>query len=126
MFFKPAVALILMAPSLACAADVTLLCETEGGGSFTLKVDYTGKTVSEVKPDGTLINTSPATITEGEIAWDKVFENVELFKGRFGRFHFAGQINRLSGNASVTHERVDTEQPAWTQTGHCNRATQKF
>lgn len=120
-----AIALIFIVPSLARADDVTLLCMSEGGFSFTLRVDYTNKTVSEVNPDGSLRNTSPATITEGHISWDKFFENVELFKDRFGRFHFSGEINRLSGFASVTYERVGMQMP-WTQTGRCGLATQKF
>lgn len=130
MAFEPrhlaAVGLFVFATTTR-AEVVTLLCENPGTHeSFALQVDHDAKTVADMHSDGTPGKAVPAKITEGDITWDHVFENIEVFKGRFGRFQFAGSVNRLSGQGSVTYWRMDTEQSAWTQTGLCSRAARKF
>ncbi len=125
---RSAAAIALMVLALPARGEVvTLLCQNrEQQSSFTLRIDYDRKMVAEVNSDGSSRNLVPAKITEGDITWDHVFQNVEVFKGRFGRFRFSGSVNRLSGQGRVTYWRMDTEQPAWTVTGLCGRAAQKF
>jgi len=119
---------LIVTASPARAEVVTLLCQNEAqpGSTFTLQVDYDRKTVADVYSNGTLGGTVAATITESEVTWDHIDEHVEVFKGNWGRFQFAGSLNRLSGQGRVTYWRMDTSQPSWSMSGPCRRATQKF
>jgi hypothetical protein len=121
-------AAVLISLALPARAEVvTLLCKIPNSeGSFTLRVDYDRKMVADVHPNGNSGTFVAATITEGNITWDHVFQNVEVFKGQFGRFRFAGALNRLSGQGSVTYDRMDTNQPAWTLNGLCSPAAKRF
>ncbi|MDI1301929.1 MAG: hypothetical protein PSX71_08495 [bacterium] len=125
------VALVTALFALASAAHaevVTLLCQVEAqpGSTFTLKVDYDRKTVADEHYNSTPGTAVPATITESEVTWDHINEHVEVFEGNWGRFQFAGSLNRLSGQGRVTYWRMDTSQPSWSLSGPCRRATQKF
>lgn len=117
---------LLMPTSPVQAEVVSLFCQAESGGSFRLRVDYDQKTVTELRDDGTPGQTMAATITEGTVTWEVVKENVEVFKGRFGRFKTSGSLNRISGQGTVTYWRMDTEQGPYGMSGPCRRATQKF
>jgi hypothetical protein len=120
-----AVAMIVLAFP-ARAEVVTLLCKVKDGGSFTLWVDYDRKMVADANSDGNSATFVPAKITEGEVSWEHVFQNVEVFKGRFGRFQFAGSLNRLSGEGWVRYWRMDTGQGPYGRSGVCSRAERKF
>jgi hypothetical protein len=120
-----AVALIMLAFP-ARAEVVTLLCKIKEGGSFTIRVDYDRRMVADVRSDGSSGTFVPAKITDGDVTWDHVFQNVEVFKGRFGRFQFAGSLNRLSGDGWVRYWRMDTSQGPWQLSGACGRAEKKF
>lgn len=119
---------LLLSAALTHADVVTLLCQNDAqqGSTFTLQVDYDRRTVADMYSNGTPGAAVAATITESEVTWDHIFENVEVFKGNWGRFQFAGSLNRLSGQGRVTYWRMDTSQPSWSMSGACRRATQKF
>ena len=105
----------------------TLVCRNQQQDStFLVRIDYDRKMVADVRSDGTSYEFVPAKITEGDVTWDHVWQNVEVFKGRFGRYGFSGALNRLTGQGWVQHWRMDTGQGPMRQSGLCSRAEKKF
>lgn len=121
--------------SLAGAEPITLVCQQESDtytpyGTFTFRVDYDRKIVYWLNSDGTVHLTAAAKITESEIAWETVNDNVVIFKdnrGRdnFGRMGFSGSLSRLTGQSNATLSRSDINM-AFYFSGPCRLATQKF
>lgn len=99
-----AIALIVTA-SPARAEVVTLVCQPESGDSFTLRVDYDRKTVEYLSPNGSSGGPAAATITEGNVTWDRRFEREEVLQGYWGHYRFEGSLNRLSGQGNFTYWR---------------------
>jgi hypothetical protein len=117
------IALIVLA-SPARAESVTLICNNEGqgGGSFTLRINYDTKIVDWLSPDGTVFLTAAATVTESAVSW---FPDPSKWDSSSQKAQaFSGGLNRLSGEAGVNY--VDQWRGDHHLSGPCRRATQKF
>ena len=119
---------LLMSASPASAEVVTLICQNEtGGNTFTLRVDYDRKIVDMPnsadmsEPVGTALFSAPATITESDVSWNLVMENMNGYK-------FMGGISRLSGIGFVLFPTKYSNNAMGENhfAGPCRRATQKF
>ena len=110
----------------AAAEQATLVCQAQGGVSFTLRIDYDRKIVDMPNSAdlsyaiGTAFYNTTATFNEGAIAWDTVIES----RGAT----FRGSVNRLTGEAFVTFSEFynDGREMLRTLSGPCQRAQRKF
>ncbi len=115
-------AVLVPAASATSEEAITLVCQqeegpgnTDTGGTFTLRVDFSRKIVSYLRPDGTVFMSAEATITESNIRW--FGENSSKKEQGFN-----GELNRLSGRAWVGY----TAEANFHMSGPCSRVAKKF
>lgn len=118
-----AIALIVTA-SPARAEVVTLVCQNqlEGGGSFTLQVDYDRMIVNLLSSDGTIIVSAEAKISASDVKW--YWDNSKWDYSSPKAQGFTGGLNRLSGEGGMTY--YERQTVFHNMVGPCRRATQKF
>jgi hypothetical protein len=121
-----ALAAALIAQAAPAHAEVvTLVCQNDGpaqgGGSFTLRVDYDRKIVELLSSDGTSRFSSVARITDSDVKWHAAIKEGD------GLF-FEGSLDRLSGQGLANFPQSFGARGILMQglSGPCRRATRKF